>query len=153
MIATVAAVIAYIPAGLLATKVEGKKDDFNWRCAIVSFLRCCFCFYELSLDYDCAFCHYGNRLGGDQRELLSYGCGDGKRLRHWEIYWVLLYFLNGCTDSHADSFRLLLEQVGYWTLFPYAVLLWDCLLHDGVRHGDSRPVAPKDKLEMLDVED
>ena len=49
----------------------------------------------------------------------------------------------------------LLEQVGYWTLFPYAVLFVGiafCTMC-GVRHGDSRPVAPKDKLEMLDVED
>ncbi len=49
----------------------------------------------------------------------------------------------------------LLQYVGYWTLFPYAVLFVTiafCTMC-GVRHGDSRPVLPKDKLEMLDVEE
>jgi MFS family permease len=49
----------------------------------------------------------------------------------------------------------LLEHVSYRTLFPYAaffmVLAFCTMLM--VRHGDSKPVTPKDKLEMLDVGD
>ena len=48
-----------------------------------------------------------------------------------------------------------LEHVGYWTLFPYAaffaaVAFCTMLM---VKHGDSRPEAPKSKLEAFDVED
>ena len=49
----------------------------------------------------------------------------------------------------------LLEYVSYWTLFPYAAffsaLAFVTML--AVHHGDSRPDAPKDKLELFDVED
>jgi MFS family permease len=49
----------------------------------------------------------------------------------------------------------LLQYVGYWTLFPYGAIfvalafltMWN------VKHGDNKPVLPKDKLEMFDVED
>lgn len=49
----------------------------------------------------------------------------------------------------------LLEHVGYWTLFPYAVLflILAFVVMLFVRHGDSKPVPPKSKLEMLDVDD
>ena len=63
------------------------------------------------------------------------------------------YKLEGYLLSLIHIF--LLQYVGYWTLFPYAVLFVTiafCTMC-GVRHGDSRPVLPKDKLEMLDVEE
>ena len=50
---------------------------------------------------------------------------------------------------------LLLQYVGYWTLFPYGAffvaLAFVTMLQ--VKHGDNKPKLPKDKLEMLDVED
>ena len=50
---------------------------------------------------------------------------------------------------------ILLQYVGYWTLFPYGALFvalaFVTMLQ--VKHGDNRPQLPKDKLEMLDVED
>ena len=53
------------------------------------------------------------------------------------------------------SFQVLLEHVGYWTLFPLAAVLMalafcTMLL---VKHGDHKPRLPQDKLEMLDVGD
>ena len=48
-----------------------------------------------------------------------------------------------------------LEHVGYWTLFPYAavfsVIAFFTML--AVKHGDSKPEAPKGTLEAFDVED
>lgn len=49
----------------------------------------------------------------------------------------------------------LLEHVGYRTLFPYSAVFMAAAFCTMlvVRHGDSRPVPPKEKLEMLDVGD
>jgi hypothetical protein len=49
----------------------------------------------------------------------------------------------------------LMEFVGYRTLFPYAaffaaVAFCTMLM---VRHGDSKPITPKSKLEMMDTGD
>ncbi len=48
----------------------------------------------------------------------------------------------------------LLEHVGYWTLFPYAMVMMALAMitMSLVRHGDSKPEARKG-LEALDVED
>ena len=49
----------------------------------------------------------------------------------------------------------LLEYVSYKTLFPYSVIFCGLafLTMSQVRHGDSKPIAKKDILENLDVED
>ena len=49
----------------------------------------------------------------------------------------------------------LLEYVGYRTLFPYAAFFSAVafITMSLVQHGDSRPTAPHDKLELLDIED
>ncbi|MBQ8563529.1 MAG: hypothetical protein IJ443_06545 [Firmicutes bacterium] len=48
-----------------------------------------------------------------------------------------------------------LEHVGYWTLFPYAAVFAAIAFFTmtQVKHGDSRPDAPKSGLEAFDVED
>ena len=49
---------------------------------------------------------------------------------------------------------MLLEHVGYWTLFPYAAVcvVGSFITMCFVRHGDSKPAA-KRGLESLDVGD
>ncbi len=49
----------------------------------------------------------------------------------------------------------LLEHVGYWTLFPYGALFvfFALITMLNVKHGDNKPVLPKDRLELLDVDD
>lgn len=49
----------------------------------------------------------------------------------------------------------LMEYVGYRTLFPYAAVFMVIafITMSNVKHGDSKPITPKDKLELLDVAD
>ena len=49
----------------------------------------------------------------------------------------------------------LLEHVGYWTLFPYAALFcaFAFITMLFVRHGDSKPIPPKSRLESFDTPD
>ena len=48
-----------------------------------------------------------------------------------------------------------LEHVGYWTLFPYAVCFCAAafVTMTMVRHGDSKPEIAKSRLEAFDVDD
>ena len=48
-----------------------------------------------------------------------------------------------------------LEHVGYWTLFPYATVFSAIafLTMLMVKHGDSKPMPAKSKLEAFDVDD
>jgi hypothetical protein len=50
---------------------------------------------------------------------------------------------------------VLLEHVGYITLFPYAAVFVGLAIITMlfVRHGDSRPDAPSDALESFDTAD
>ena len=49
----------------------------------------------------------------------------------------------------------LLEHVGYHTLFPYAALFVTAAFFTMlfVKHGDSKPIPKKSKLEAFDVDD
>ena len=49
----------------------------------------------------------------------------------------------------------LLQYVGYWTLFPYGAAFVGLayLTMTQVKHGDNKPVLPKDMLEVFDTED
>ena len=49
----------------------------------------------------------------------------------------------------------LLEHIGYHTLFPYAALFVAAAFFTMlfVKHGDSRPIPPKSRLEAFDIED
>ena len=49
----------------------------------------------------------------------------------------------------------LLEHVGYQTLMPYAAIMVACsfVTISLIKHGDSRPEMPKDKLEAFDAGD
>ena len=50
---------------------------------------------------------------------------------------------------------ILLQFVGYLTLFPYGALFvfFSLLTMFKVKHGDNKPKLPTDKLEMFDVDD
>lgn len=49
---------------------------------------------------------------------------------------------------------ILLQYVGYWTLFPYGALFvaFSFFTMLQVKHGDNKPKKPDSRLEMLDVE-
>ena len=67
--------------------------------------------------------------------------GSSDSFRRSVMYWLMV--------SGA-----LLEHVSYRTLFPYAVTfsLIALVTMAFVRHGDSKPLPAKSKLEMLDVD-
>lgn len=50
---------------------------------------------------------------------------------------------------------ILLQFVGYWTLFPYGAIFVGLSLFTmlNVRHGDNKPQKPVNKLEMFDTPD
>ena len=65
-------------------------------------------------------------------------------------------FFHGGADRHPYSLSgFLLQHVGYHTLFPYAALFVTAAFFTMlfVKHGDSKPIPKKSKLEAFDVDD
>ena len=155
LIATVAAIITYIPAGTLASKIGRRKTILLGICLMITSFACAMLFTSWSPVLIILFALTG--MGWASINVNSYpmvvemsrGSNIGKYTGYYYTFsmsaQVLTPILSGA----------LLEHVGYWTLFPYAVLfmvLALCVMFF-VRHGDSKPTTPKSKLEMLDVDD
>lgn len=101
MIANVAAIISYIPVGLLASKIGRKKNDPDRYRLPGSLLPDSLlpAGRQFPHDHECHVCPGGYRLGYHQCEQFSDGCGiiPGRRCR--KIYRILLYRQYGCPDS------------------------------------------------------
>ena len=151
MVATVAAIISYIPVGSLSSRFGRKKMIL----AGVVLLACSYLsgmfFTTFSPLLNIVFGMVGiawamiNVNSYPMVVEMSQGSDVGKYTGTFSMAaQVLTPILSG----------FLLEYVGYWTLFPYAALcvLIALLLFTQVKHGDNRP-EKRSLLEAFDVED
>ncbi len=155
LLATAAAVVTFIPSGLLATRIGRKRTIL---------IGIAFLFFSFAIA--AMFTSYSPFIN-----VLLVTIGVGWALINVNSYPMVVEMARGSdvgkftgyyyTFSMAGQIitpvlsGALLEYVSYWTLFPYAAffsaLAFVTML--AVHHGDSRPDAPKDKLELFDVED
>lgn len=155
MIATVAAIISYIPIGLISAKVGRKKTILGG----IVLMSICYAAAAFSGGYhswiNIAFAIIG--IGWAAISVNSYPMvvemsknGDiGK-------YTGTYYTFSMAAQIFTPVFSgFLLEHISYRTLFPYAVLFsvaaFITMLQ--VKHGDSKPEQKKSLLENFDVED
>ena len=105
MVATVGAVLSYLPVGILSSKF-GRKKLIQ---AGVILLAVCFATAGLFTAFHPAvyvvFALVGVALGHDQREFLSHGGGDQQERRRGQVHGILLHFLHGCADHYAHFER------------------------------------------------
>ena len=155
MIATVAAILAYIPIGVISGKIGRKKTIL----AGVVLMSVCYLAAALMPEYNASlsFLFAVIGIGWAAINVNSYpmvvemaGLGDiGK-------YTGTYYTFSMAAQVFTPIFSgFLLEHISYRTLFPYA-FIFSCLAFitmSQVRHGDSRPGMKKSLLEHLDVED
>jgi len=155
LLATAAAIITYIPSGFLASKIGRKKTIMM---GIVLMFIC----FSLAFTYT----EYKSSMN-----ILLVLIGVGWALINVNSYPMVVEMSKGSdigkytgyyyTFSMAAQIATpvisgaLLEFVGYRTLFPYAAIFMVLafLTMTAVKHGDSKPTTPKDKLEMLDAGD
>ena len=154
MVATVAAIISYIPVGSLSSRFGRKKMIL----AGVVLLACSYLsgmfFTTFSPLLNIVFGMVGiawamiNVNSYPMVVEMSQGSDVGK---YTGTYYTFSMAAQGLTPILSG---FLLEYVGYWTLFPYAALcvLIALLLFTQVKHGDNRP-EKRSLLEAFDVED
>lgn len=155
MIATVVATVAYIPIGIVTSKIGRKKAVLGGivlmaaSFAVASFFKT----YSSLLSVILAFMGIGyasiivNTL--PMVVEMSQGSDIGK---YTGIYYTFSMSAQILTPILSGA---LLEYVGYFTLFPYAVvcLVISFIFMAGVKHGDSTVSEVKKGIEVFDVDD
>lgn len=155
LVATAAAVVSYIPVGFIASKIGRKKTIlFGIVMLFVSFSAAFFfTSYHPLITIILALVGSGwaaiNVNSYPMVVEIAKGSNVGKYTGYYYTFSMAAQILTPILSG------ALLEHVGYRTLFPYAAVFMAAAFCTMlvVRHGDSRPVPPKEKLEMLDVGD
>lgn len=155
LLATAAAVVTFMPAGIIASKIGRKKTILGGIVLMFVSFVVAFTFTSYSPFINVLLVLIG--MGWASINVNSYPMvvemAKGSDVGKFTGYYY--------TSSMAGQILTpilsgaLLEHVGYRTLFPYAAFFMAVafVTMSFVKHGDSKPVTPQDKLEMLDVGD
>lgn len=155
MVATVAAVISYIPLGFLASKIGRKKSILVGVVGLfIGFLYVGF-FAQYHFMINLGFVLIGVSWGAinvNSFPMVVEIANDGDVGKYTGYYYVFSMAAQILTPVLSG---ILLQKVSYSTLFPYscvfsAVAFLTMLM---VKHGDTRPVAKKSMLENFDIDD
>ena len=155
MVATVAAIISYIPIGSIASRIGRKKTIMTGVCLMVI----CYLVAALMPTYqgwlNALFAVIG--FGWAAINVNSYPMvvemsSKGEIGKFTGMYYTFSMAAQVFTPI-ASGF--LLEHISYRTLFPYAVVftVLAFITMSQVRHGDSKPIPKKSVLERLDVDE
>ena len=155
LVATVAAVISYIPIGSIASKIGRKKTILIG----VALLGACFFAAGLFSTYNdimvVFFCIIGfawAAISVNSYPMVVEMSSAGDVGKYTGYYYTFSMTAQVVTPILSGW---LMEHYGYETLFPYSVVF--CILAlitmSQVKHGDSRPEKKKSALENLDVDD
>ena len=155
MVASIGALISFIPVGIISSKLGRKKVIlFGVALLAVSFF-CGFLFRTPNFGINIVFLLVGMAwaaINVNSYPMVVEMCKGSDIGKFTGTYYTFSMAAQVMTPILSG---FLLEHVGYWTLFPYAavfsVLAFFTMLN--VKHGDSKPEAPKDELEAFDVDD
>lgn len=155
LVATIAAIISYIPIGQISSRIGRKKTIM----AGVLLMAACYLFAIFMTEYhpiiNVAFALIGvawaaiNVNSYPMIVAMSKGADIGKFTGTYYTFSMAAQIVTPILSG------ALLENVSYMTLFPYALFfsLLAFVTMTQVRHGDVKPQAKKDLLENFDVED
>lgn len=155
LVATVAAIISYIPIGAIASKIGRKKTIIIG----IILLGSCFAAAGLFNEYHpimiIFFCIIGfawAAIGVNSYPMVVEMANAGDVGKYTGLYYTFSMSAQVITPILSGW---LLEHVSYRTLFPYSVVF--CILAvitmSQVKHGDSKPAQKQSVLENFDVDD
>ena len=155
MVATVAAIISYIPIGQLSAKIGRKKTIMLGLFLLGS------CFFSVGiLDGYHPIVNVGFALVGlawaaigvNSLPMVVEMASNSDVGKYTGLYYTFSMAAQILTPIASGY---LLEHVSYATLFPYAVFFTAAafITMSQVKHGDSKPEVKKDLLENFDIED
>ena len=157
LLANIAAVAAYLPVGMIASKIGRKKTILAGivmlatSFGVASFLR----EGSSALVMNCMFALAG--IGWATININSFPMvvelsRGGDVCKYTGFYYTASMAAQTITPYFSG---LLMDKIGMTTLFPYATIFvaiaFGTMLF--VKHGDSRPEQPKSKLEALGGEE
>jgi MFS family permease len=151
---SIAAMIAYIPIGLIASKVGRKKTIMIGIVVLTFVFATAFLYKAYSPLMYVSFAFAGIAWAAINVNSLPMvlEMSKGADVGRFTGFYYTASMAAQIVTPIASGW--LLEHVGYWTLFPYGAifvaLAFVTMLV--VRHGDSKPI-PKKKLEALDTGD
>ncbi len=155
MVATVAAIISYIPIGAISSHI-GRKKTILIGVALLAFCYLCAGFYNsyhvtMNLFFGIiGFAWAAINVNSFPMVVEIASSGDvGKYTGYYYTFSMAAQVVTPILSGY------LLEHVSYRTLFPYSVFFsvlafFTMLL---VKHGDSRPEKRESMLENFDVDD
>jgi MFS family permease len=155
MIATVAAIISYVPIGMISSKIGRKKT------ILIGIILLGSCFFAAGLypTYHWTMVVFFAIIGFAWAAIsvnsypmvveMSKSGDVGKYTGYYYTFSMAAQVITPILSG------VLLQYVSYRTLFPYSVTF--CVLAfitmSMVKHGDTKPLQKKDILENLDVDD
>ena len=155
LVATVSAIISYIPIGMIASKIGRKKTIIL---GIVLLGACFFAaglfneYHDVMVVFFCIIGFAWAAIGVNSYPMVVEIATAGDVGKYTGYYYTFSMTAQVITPILSGA---LLEHVSYRTLFPYSVVF--CVLAiitmSQVKHGDSKPAQKKDMLENFDVED
>lgn len=155
MVATVAAIISYIPIGVVSSKIGRKKTILIGLFLMLFSYTSVFFYptYHVSANFFFALIGVGwAAVGVNSLPMvveMSKGCDIGK---YTGLYYTFSMTAQIFTPIISGA---LLQYVSYNTLFPYAMCFTICAMitMSMVKHGDSKPLKKEKILENFDTED
>ena len=155
LVATVTAIVSYIPIGIISTKIGRKKTILGGVILLGSMFAIAFVFTSYHPSVNILFAIVGfawaaiNVNSYPMVVEMSKGSNVGKFTGYYYTFSMAAQIATPIISGY------LLDNVGYKSLFPYATffvaLSFITMLF--VKHGDSKPIPAKTKLEAFDVAD
>lgn len=155
MVATVAAIISYLPIGIISSKIGRKKTILLGLCLMLISYSAVFFFPSYHASANIFFAIIGMGWAAVSVNSLpmvvemSKGSEIGK-------YTGLYYTFSMTAQIFTPIISgMLLQYVSYHTLFPYAIFFTVCAMFtmSQVKHGDSKPAQKEKVLENFDIDD
>lgn len=156
LVATVGAMAAFIPIGILSSKIGRKKT------VLIGVTLLCACFASGALVAErftpalyIMFALVGfawAAINVNSYPMVVEISKFGNIGRYTGYYYTFSMAAQIVTPILSGA---LLEHVGYHTLFPYASIMvaLSFFTMSLTRHGDNRPALPQTKIEAFDVQD
>lgn len=155
MIATISAIISYLPIGIISSHIGRKKTIIGG----ISLMAACYLFAAFFTSYHILI-NIGFALIGIAWAAINVNsfpmvvemASSAKVGKFTGYYYAFSMSAQAITPLLSGFF---LEYVSYRTLFPYAFgfSLLALLTMSRVRHGDSKPAQKKELLEHFDIDD
>ena len=155
MVASVGALVSFVPVGIISSKLGRKKVILFGVAVLAASFGTGYFFKEPTFTINIVFFLVGvawASINVNSYPMVVEMCKGSDIGKFTGMYYTFSMSAQVLTPVLSGYF---LEHVGYWTLFPYAAVFAAIafVTMTQVKHGDSKPLPAKSALEAFDVDD